>query len=120
MAPARTSSRISLSPWARQHRQEREQNFITNADHRFRFAQDLRQTLPVAREGSILNNTALEDPLDHLATSMLFQRPMGQPDPEATYMNRGVRGSRVSRSQSLMQQATPPFTLSKLYIRRHI
>ena len=88
---------------------------MTNADHHFRFSQNLRQGLPVSRESSMTNNTEADNVLNQLATSMLLQRPMPQPTPEPASMFRGVRGSRINQLQPHIQQVTPPFNLSKVY-----
>jgi hypothetical protein len=112
---SRSTSRLTLAPWSSQHRQERGQNSVTNANQHFRFTQNLRQGLPVSCETSTTNNRQAENILDQLATNMILQKPMIQPSPEHSGIFRGLRDSRVNELQPQMQQVTPPFNLSKWF-----
>jgi hypothetical protein len=115
VAPSTTTTRLSLAPRNIYNQQgERESRAITNADHHFRFAQNLRQGLPVSRPPQTTSNTQAQSPLSQLATSMLLQRPIPETSPEHTSIFHGLRSNRLHKLQPQRQQVTPPFNLSKL------
>ena len=116
VAPRRTTSRLSLTPWSSQRRQERGQSSMMNADQHFRFTQNLRQGLPVIREAPITHNTQAEIVLDQLATNILLQNPMPQHITEPAGMSRNVHDSRINDLEPQMQQVTQPFNFGKRFI----
>lgn len=108
--PSHQSSRLSLAPRNIYNQQEAEPREPTNADHRFRFAQNLRQGLPANRaslQPPPANSSSQEapSPLTQLANNMLLQRPMQQ----TIHQN----PNRLNELQPRRQEITPPFNLSK-------
>jgi ATP-dependent DNA helicase HFM1/MER3 len=109
-------SRLSLAPRNIHAQSGNEPRTITNADNHFRFAQNLRQGLPVNRvappQANNFSNHQTQSPLTQLANNMLLQRPMPQASPEVNLFQ-GMNPSRLNQLQPRRQEITPPFNLSK-------
>ena len=110
-------ARISLVPRSIYNKPHREPRTITNADNHFRFAQNLRQGLPVNQAAPRSNNMQQYSPISQLANNMLMQRPMQMPVPQDTPDPADafaeLHPSRINQLQPQRQQVTPPFNLSK-------
>jgi ATP-dependent DNA helicase HFM1/MER3 len=112
-------TRLSLVPRNIYNQQEAEPRIITNAHHHFRFAQNLRQGLPVNRPAqqpprtNNFNSQQTQSPLTQLANNMLLQRPMPQVSPEQMNLLQGQNASRLNQLQPRRQEITPPFNLSQ-------
>jgi ATP-dependent DNA helicase HFM1/MER3 len=113
-------TRLSLAPQNLYSQQESEPRVLTIADNHFRFAQNLRQGLPVNRAPPSLttviqsnNQQQAQSPLTQLANNILLQRPMPLAGPEQASGYKGQNISRLSQLQPRRQEHTPPFNLSE-------
>jgi ATP-dependent DNA helicase HFM1/MER3 len=111
-APSPNSNRLSLVSRSIYHQQERQPRAITNADHHFRFAQNLRQGLPVNRVAPAINQIGIQSPLSKLATDMLLQRPVPYVTAEPVALLQGLQPT--NQMQSRRQHITPPFNLGQI------
>jgi len=114
IAPSTGLPRLSLAPRSIYHQQDREPRAMTNADHHFKFAQNLRQGVPMnPTPARVHSNMQMQSPISQLATNMFLQKPMPILAPEPMDYFHGIHQDRHNRVQSGKQQATPPFNLSE-------
>jgi ATP-dependent DNA helicase HFM1/MER3 len=135
-APFTGPNRISLAPRNMYNQFDQEDRALSNAENHFRFAQNLREGMPInlapQRSSNVRSlgpmgpkrnilfsqqstNSKSVDPIDQLANAMLIQTsvPPTQVEPETAGFFQGLHPNRINQLQSQRQQITPPFNLSK-------
>jgi ATP-dependent DNA helicase HFM1/MER3 len=139
-APLTGSNRLSLAPRKMYNQPEQKPKIIINADNHFRFAQNLREGVPinpapprtnlmqhlrptVQRSAPHFQSQATSQPLDsidQLANAMLMRKSMPPMPTDAApakfFYSHGIQPSTVNQLQSQKQQVTPPYNLSKCEI----
>lgn len=111
-------TRLSLAPQGKHNRKESEPRVLTNADNHFRFAQNLRQGVPMNRApppppvSNSIDQQQAQSPLTQLVNSMLLERPISQARPEQMNHFHSQNHSKLSQLQPRRQEITPPFNLS--------
>jgi ATP-dependent DNA helicase HFM1/MER3 len=117
-APSTGPARLSIAPRGLYNQSEGEPRTITNADNHFRFAQNLRQGVPLDQQP--LPRPAIiqqADSISQLANAMLLprQRPQARPELEPEPLNffQPLQPRFPNPLQPQKQQITPPFNLSK-------
>jgi ATP-dependent DNA helicase HFM1/MER3 len=116
--PSTGPTRLSIAPRGLYNQPEREPRTITNADNYFRFAQNLRQGVPLNQQPpprpAIIQQA---DSISQLANAMLLPRqlPQAHPEPEPEPLNffQPLQPRFPNPLQPQKQQITPPFNLSK-------
>jgi hypothetical protein len=117
---------------------EQEPRILINADNHFRFAQNLREGVPISpapprtnfmlhlgptvqRSDPLFRPQTTSQPLDsidQLANTMLMRKSMPSVQKDAApakfFHGHGIQPSTVNQLQPQKQQVTPPFNLSKL------
>jgi ATP-dependent DNA helicase HFM1/MER3 len=106
-------SRLSLAPRNIYSQQDREPRAITNADHHFKFGQNLRHGMPMNQPQPVANNVPAQSPLSKLATNMLLQDRMLEGNKDPPNFFHGMHQDKFNQLQPPKQQITPPFNLSK-------
>jgi len=117
-------SRLSIAPRGLYNKPEKEPRTITNADNHFRFAQNLRQGVPLSQKPpSRPAPTQQAAPIAQLADAMLLPRqlpqlPQAHPQPEPESMNffQPLQPRFPNPLQPQKQQITPPFNLSAFHL----
>ena len=136
-APLTGSNRLSLAPRKNYNQPEQESRILINADNHFRFAQNLREGVPinpapprtnlmqhlgptVQRSAELFRPQTTSQPLDsidQLANAMLMRKSMPpvQADaaPAKCFHGHGIQPSTVNQLQPQIEQVTPPYNLSK-------
>lgn len=113
-------ARLSFAPQGLHSYSEREPRTINNADNHFRFAQNLRQGLPLNQATSPRPPiTQQSDQISQLANAMLLQRQIPRQNPrsglEPTSSSHRSQRRVPNPLQPQKQQITPPFNLSEHY-----
>jgi hypothetical protein len=132
-APVTGSNRLSLAPRNMYNQPDQEPRALINANNHFRFAQNLREGMPMNpprsnkmqqlgpapphRDGLFdkqQTNSQSLDSIDQLANAMLMKKSMPplQTDSSAGNFFHGRQPRRVNQLQPQKQQVTPPFNLS--------
>ena len=112
-APSTVPARLSLAPRSIYSQQDKEPRAITNADHNFKFARNLRQGIPIQQAQQRVPTTQMQSPISQLATNMLLQRPMPKATPDTMSFLQSRHHDRLMELQPAKQQPTPPFNLSE-------